>query len=173
MDMPTDRVTEVIRGRRLFPGAACVLSSKNAGTRGLPEDPEKMRLPKIAVTLAAAAVLAALAHAPAAAQQQPSIPYGGWTGTMTPPGGQPITVTYEVGELDGVLAIVMRALLVQEIIPFNDIRVEADALVFWWNPGIRVDCRLDRMSNGSYAGPCTAGGTGAAGALTMVPPVGQ
>jgi hypothetical protein len=172
MDMPFREVTEVIRGRRLFPGAACVLSSKNARARGLPEDPEKMRFPKIAATLAAAAVFATVAAPPTAAQQPP-IPYGGWTGTMTPPGGQPITVTYEVGELDGVLAIVMRALMVQEIIPFNDIRVEADALVFWWNPGVRVDCRLERTSDGSYAGPCTAGGTGAAGALTMVPPVGQ
>ena len=124
---------------------------------------------RIAPALAAAALLAFAASSPIAAQQ---LPYGGWTGTMTPPGGQPITVTYEVGELDGTLAIVMRAIMVQEVIPFHDIRVEGDALTFWWEPGIRVDCTLQRTSSGSYEGPCTAGGTGAAGALTMVPPVG-
>jgi len=127
-----------------------------------------MRFLKPCLPLAVA--LMAAATGPAAAQQ---LPYGGWTGTMTPPGGQPINVMYEVGELDGVLTIVMRALMVQEVIPFRDIRVEADALVFWWEPGIRVDCRLARQTNGSYEGPCTAGGAGGAGALTMVPPAGE
>jgi hypothetical protein len=91
---------------------------------------------------------------------------------MTPPGGQPITVTYEVGELDGALAIVMRAIMVQEVIPFRDIRVEGDALMFWWEPGIRVDCRLVRTASGTYEGPCSDGGDRGAGTLTMVPPVG-
>jgi hypothetical protein len=129
-----------------------------------------MRFSKLALALAAVAFLSVVPASPAAAQQ---LPFGGWTGTMTPPGGQPITVTYEVGELDGVLAIVMRALMVQEIIPFHDIRVEENALTFWWEPGVRVDCRLERTATGSYEGPCTAGGTGSAGSLTMVPPAGQ
>lgn len=128
-----------------------------------------MRPMKLAFPLAAA-LLVVSAASPAAAQQ---LPYGGWTGTMTPPGGQPINVTYEVGELNGTLAIVMRAIMVQEVIPFRDIRVEADALTFWWEPGVRVDCRLERQTNGTYEGPCTAGGAGAAGALTMVPPAGE
>jgi hypothetical protein len=118
----------------------------------------------------AVALLACALSAPPAAAQQ--LPYGGWTGTMTPPGGQPITVTYEVGELDGTLAIVMRAVMVQEVIPFHDIRVEGDALTFWWEPGVRVDCALQRTASGSFEGPCTAGGTGAAGMITMVPPAG-
>lgn len=119
---------------------------------------------------AVAALLVAWAAAPASTQE---LPYGGWTGTMTPPGGQPITVTYEVGELDGELAIVMRALMVQEIIPFHDVQVEGEALSFWWEPGIRVDCRLVRTAAGSYEGPCTDGTADRpAGALTMVPPAG-
>jgi hypothetical protein len=162
MDTPSERAMEVTpvperRGRAIL------------GPPPAPEDPKRMRSLKLALPLAAAALVVAAAS-PAAAQQ---IPYGGWTGTMTPPGGQPITVTYEVGELDGVLTIVMRAIMVQEVIPFRDIRVEPDALVFWWEPGVRVDCRLDRQTNGSYSGPCTAGGAGAAGALTMVPPAGE
>jgi hypothetical protein len=126
-----------------------------------------MRSTKLALMLAAALLAVA---SPSSAQQ--ALPYGAWTGTMTPPGGQPITVGYEVGELDGALAIVMRAIMVQEVIPFRDIRVEGDALVFWWEPGVRVDCRLERTATGSYEGPCSAGG-GAAGALTMVPPAGE
>ncbi|MBM4183939.1 MAG: hypothetical protein FJ207_06895 [Gemmatimonadetes bacterium] len=128
-----------------------------------------MRLSKTLLTSLAAAVIAAAFASPAAAQQ---LPYGGWTGTMTPPGGEPITVSYEVGELDGALAIVMRAIMVQEVIPFHDIRVEGDALTFWWEPGVRVDCRLERTTTGSYEGPCSAAGDSAAGRLTMVPPVG-
>jgi len=122
-----------------------------------------------ALVLSLAATLAA---APTSAQQ---LPYGGWTGTMTPPpmpNGQastPIPVTYEVGEVDGTLTVVMRALLVQEIIRFNEVRLEGDELKFWWEPGIRVDCTLRRTEIGSYEGPCAAG-AGAAGALRMVPP---
>lgn len=122
---------------------------------------------RIAAILAAATLIVVATAAPATAQQ---LPYGGWTGTMTPPGGQPITVTYEVGEIDGALAIVMRALMVQEVIPFHDVRVEGDALSFWWEPGIRVDCRLQRTTTGSFEGPCSDGSDRGAGALTMVPP---
>jgi hypothetical protein len=125
---------------------------------------------RIASRLAAAALATVVYASPASAQE---IQHGGWTGTMTPPGGEPITVTYEVGEIDGALAIVMRALMVQEIIPFNDVRVEGEALTFWWEPGIRVDCRLVRTASGSYEGPCSDGTADRpAGALTMVPPAG-
>jgi hypothetical protein len=166
MDMATGGPTEVIRGGRLFPNGAAMLSSENARTRG----PLIMRFSKTFACLAAVALLAIAAASPAAAQQ---LPFGGWTGTMTPPGGQPITVSYEVGELDGVLAIVMRALMVQEVIPFHDVRVEGDAIVFWWEPGIRVDCRLERTATGAYEGPCSDGGDRGAGVLTMVPPAGE
>jgi hypothetical protein len=92
---------------------------------------------------------------------------------MTPPGGQPFTVSYEVGELDGRLAIVMRSVIVQEVIPFHDVRLQGEELTFWWEPGTRVDCRLARTSAGSYEGPCTDGGDRGAGSLTMVPPTGS
>jgi hypothetical protein len=92
---------------------------------------------------------------------------------MTPPGGEPIPVTYEVGEVDGALAVVMRAMMVQEVIPFHDVRVTGPELTFWWEPGIRVDCRLLRTDDGSFAGACTDGTSDrGAGSLTMVPPTG-
>ncbi|MSR20336.1 MAG: hypothetical protein EXR91_05090 [Gemmatimonadetes bacterium] len=116
------------------------------------------------------ALLGLASAAPASAQ---ALPFGGWTGTMTPPGGEPIPVTYEVGELDGALAIVMRALMVQEVIPFHDVRIEGPELTFWWEPGIRVDCRLLRTESGSFEGSCSDGNSDSgAGALTMVPPAG-
>lgn len=120
------------------------------------------------------ALAVTLAAAPARAEAQ-SLPHGAWSGTMTPPArpdgepSAPIPVSYEVGEIDGVLTVVMRALLVQEIIRFNDVRVEGEELKFWWEPGIRVDCALRRTESGGYEGPCTAG-SGGAGALAMIPP---
>jgi hypothetical protein len=126
------------------------------------------------LTVAAIAVSLVLipGAAPASAQ---ALPYGAWSGTMTPPprpDGQPsapIPVSYEVGEVDGALTVVMRALLVQEIIRFNDVRLDGDDLKFWWEPGIRVDCTLHRTSIGGYQGPCAAG-TGSAGEMSMIPP---
>ncbi len=124
---------------------------------------------KTFASFAATALIAGVTALPAAAQQ---LPYGGWTGTMTPPGGQPVNVTYEVGQLDGALAIVMRALMVQEVIPFHEVRAQGDELTFWWEPGIRVDCTLRRTATGSFEGPCSDGSDRGAGMLTMVPPAG-
>jgi hypothetical protein len=108
--------------------------------------------------------------APAAAQE---LAHGTWTGTMTPPGGTAIPVMYEVGDLGGALAVVMRALMVQEVIPFNDVTLAGQELTFWWEPGIRVDCTLRRTESGSFEGACTDGSSDrGAGALTMVPPEG-
>jgi hypothetical protein len=120
-------------------------------------------------SLAVAALLMSGAMAPAAAQE---LTHGVWTGTMTPPGGRPVTVTYEVGLLDGVLAVAMRSLMVQEVIRFREVRLVGDELTFWWEPGVRVDCTLRRTAEGAFEGPCAAGGGDEAGALTMVPPQG-
>ena len=121
---------------------------------------------KIPLALAAASLLLAATAPPAAGQE---LTHGVWTGSMTPPGGQPLRVTYEVGVLDGTLAVAMRSLIVQEVIRFQDVRLSGDELTFWWEPGVRVDCTLRRTESGTFEGPCTAGG-GEAGALTMVPP---
>lgn len=122
---------------------------------------------KKALTALAFWLIASLATTPAAAQQ---LPQGIWTGTMTPPGGQAFNVSYEVGTRDGALVVAMMSIIVQEVIRFQDVRLTGDELTFWWEPGIRVDCRLRRTESGSYEGPCTPGGGGPAGAITMVPP---
>jgi hypothetical protein len=113
-------------------------------------------------------MLSALA-APAGAQE---LPHGTWTGTMTPPGGQPLSVAYEVGLVDGALVVAMRSVLVQEVIRFQDVRLEGDELTFWWEPGVRVDCTLRRTETGSYEGTCAEpGGPAGTARMTMVPPV--
>ena len=104
---------------------------------------------------------------PVSAQQ---LPPGVWTGTITLPGDRPFTVTYEVGTIDGALAIAMTSILVQEVVRFRDVALAGDELTFWWEPGLRVDCTLTRTESGTFEGPCTPGGGGTAAALTMVPP---
>ena len=96
---------------------------------------------------------------------------GVWSGTITLPGNpQPMNVSYEVGRVDGTLAIAMTSILVQEVIRFRDVELSEDALTFWWEPGVPVDCTLHRTDGGSFEGPCEPRGGGPAGALTMVPP---
>jgi len=122
----------------------------------------------IKVALAAGSLLAAALAEPASAQE---LAQGTWTGTMTPPGGQPLSVVYEVGRLDGALVVAMRSILVQEVIRFQDVRLEGDRLTFWWEPGVRVDCTLQRTEAGAYEGTCAgSGGPTGTASMTMVPP---
>jgi hypothetical protein len=116
--------------------------------------------------LVAALILLATAL-PASAQQ---LTPGVWSGTITLPGDRPFTVTYEVGTVDGGLAIAMTSILVQEVVRFRDVELSGDELTFWWEPGLRVDCTLRRTTSGTFEGPCAPGGGGPPAALTMVPP---
>ena len=95
---------------------------------------------------------------------------GTWTGTMTLPEGFAVPVTFEVGETDGALSIVMSNPQLGDT-AFSDARLAGDELTFWWTPGIRVDCALRLTVDLSFEGTCSDG-TGAAGEgiLTMIPP---
>ncbi len=62
---------------------------------------------------------------------------GTWTGTMSPPGNESVSVSYEVGETDGALSIVMSA--TGRSISLNEVALDGDELTFWWEPGPRVD----------------------------------
>jgi hypothetical protein len=83
--------------------------------------------------LGAALILLATAL-PASAQQ---LTPGVWSGTITLPGDRPFTVTYEVGTVDGDLAIAMTSILVQEVVRFRDVELSGDELTFWWEPPSR------------------------------------
>ncbi len=99
---------------------------------------------------------------------------GTWTGTLTPPPGIEVPVTFEVGGTDGALSIVMSAPLVEPPMVFNDVKLDGDELTFWWAPDIRLDCRLLRKQDGSFEGPCSDGsGPAGEGILKMLPPSGN
>jgi len=97
---------------------------------------------------------------------------GAWTGTLTPPGGAGVPVTYEVGDTNGALSIVMNNPQLGDI-TFNEPQLEGDELTFWFEPGTRVDCTLTRKDDRSFDGSCSDGrGADGQGVLTMLPPAG-
>ena len=124
---------------------------------------------KVALLLGLATVLTLSVAPPARAQE---LTPGTWTGTMAPPGAPTgIPVTFVIGRTDGALSIVMRSAQVEGDMPFQDVRLDGSELTFWWEPGVRVDCALQRTEAGGFAGDCTGvSGPDGAGRITMVPP---
>jgi len=123
---------------------------------------------RTASTLGPLALLAILGAAPAGAQQL--VP-GTWTGTMTPPGGAAIDVTFEVAQASGVPSVVMHAEDIEGEMEFRDVEVEEGQMTFWWEPGVRVDCTLFANDSGGFEGKCTDGtGPNGEGSLVMLPP---
>lgn len=127
-----------------------------------------MKNTSFAAALSVAATM--LVVVPAGAQE---LALGTWSGTMTPPGAGPVPVAYEVSRSDSGLAIVMTSLQVEGEMPFQDVAYDGQVLVFWWDPGIRVDCALRWNSEGSLQGTCSDGSqSDADGAMLMTPPDG-
>jgi hypothetical protein len=123
------------------------------------------------ILLAAVFAVFTVALAPHATAQ--SLEEGRWTGTMEAPDGDVVDLTYEVKKDGDVLTI---ALLPPEGVgadadryEFSDVRMEDGNLVFWWQPGPRVDCVLEPVDDGAYDGECSVE-NGESGFLTMVPP---
>ena len=122
-------------------------------------------------TAAGFGVLALLAMCVATPVESQELELGTWTGTMQPPGGGSMAVGYEVGRADGALSIVMSG--AGQTMVFHDVKLEADELTFWWEPGPRIDCTLARQEGGSFEGICSEGtGADGDGTLIMVPPSG-
>jgi hypothetical protein len=101
------------------------------------------------------------------AQAQTLAP-GTWTGKISPPSGQSLDITYEVNVPNDSLQI---EIIVPEIgsFPLQDIKLEQDALSFYWEPDEPLGCNLKRAEDGSYAGECSDL-DGNSGQLTMLPP---
>ena len=108
--------------------------------------------------------------ASAASVHAQALPTGTWTGTMTPPEGREVPVTYEVTPSGDGLAITM-TVEGSGPRPLEDIRIEGGRLRFAFQMGSRVSCDLQRMDDGTYSGPCSAAGA-QGGDLTMRPPSG-
>ena len=122
---------------------------------------------RTAARLGAAALVMMAVAGPAHGQE---LEQGTRTGSMSPPGGAAIPVTFEVGVVSGDLSIVMSNPQFGDI-PFMEPRLAGDELTFWWEPGTRVECTLLRGDDRAFEGTCSdVQGTTGAGNLTMTPP---
>lgn len=122
---------------------------------------------KTPIVIVAVLAMAMTGAKPACAQE---LALGTWTGTMTPPGAQPVPVSFAVARTDGALSIVMSSAQVEGEMPFQDVIYDGSVLVFWWDVGVRIDCAL-RWSEGSLQGSCTDGRPeDEQGAMMMTPP---
>ena len=120
---------------------------------------------KFAMVLAAALPLVIVAT-PGSAQQ---IEAGKWTGTVTPPNGEErVEVTYDVtlkGDTIGITVVAGE----HGSFPFSEVKLVEKTLTFWFQPGPRVDCKLDRKDDGSFEGACRDSDGGDA-RMVMLPP---
>jgi hypothetical protein len=111
--------------------------------------------------------LAFLVLGPALAAAQ-KLEAGTWTGTVAPPDGGALEVTYEVKVTGDTVAITIVA-AGQGSFAFNDVKVANGKLTFSWAPGPTLKCELALREDKSWFGPCTDPG-GGTGHLTMIPP---
>ena len=122
------------------------------------------------ILLAALVAVISLALAPTATAQ--SLEEGTWTGSMRQPGdGDGFDISYEVTMDGDVLKIVLLPPedADEERYEFNEIGMDDGNLVFWWQPGPRVDCVLEPLEGGGWEGECSDA-SGETGIMTMLPP---
>ncbi|HSM16726.1 MAG TPA: hypothetical protein VK845_06985 [Gemmatimonadales bacterium] len=108
--------------------------------------------------LALLAIVAGMLSTPLPAQ---TLEAGSWFGSMQPPETpEPFRIDYEVSYDGDVMRIV--ALGGDNSLVLNEARFENGNLVYWFQPGPRVDCVLEPDGKDTYAGDCsdTDGGTG-------------
>jgi hypothetical protein len=99
---------------------------------------------------------------------------GTWTGTLSPPGGQGIDVTFEVSGAGEDLAILLvwleEAPPEVEDMQLQEIARSDAALMFVLPiPNVRIVCELEGDDGGAYEGDCN-GDDGQSGHLRMIPP---
>jgi len=117
------------------------------------------------LVIAIAAVLPLVAFTTAHAQK---LEPGKWTGTVAPPGEQAMDVTYDVTMKGDTIGIAVNA-GEHGTFTFNDVKLDADTLTFWFAPGPRVECTLKRAETGAFAGECRDPEGGIA-TMAMIPP---
>ena len=92
---------------------------------------------------------------------------GEWKAHLYTPGGELATASYEVRKAGEAYRATMTW-------PFgklevSDFRLEGSRLLFSWNPGFRMDCRLDRHPSRHYKGACRDQ-DGYIGPVVLAPP---
>ncbi len=120
-------------------------------------------------TLALPVLLLAAISTTAAGQ---SLETGTWTGTVYPPDGEAVSVTFDVRGEGSDLVITMQDTPMGAL-ELIDIELSESTLEFAWVPGgMLLTCKLERQEDGSYKGPCTDE-DGVPGTIVMVPPEGN
>src|SRR2546423_11851592 len=94
---------------------------------------------------------------PSAASAQ-TLQTGKWTGTIAPPGQATENVSYDVAAKGDSIAITIVS-GTHGSFAFNDVKLTAGKLTFYWSPGTRVDCTLNRRADGAFAGTCGDAGS--------------
>ena len=106
-----------------------------------------------------------LCHSTLAAQ---SLSSGIWTGTATPPGEEPLPLTYDVGVSGDSISILIRTSDRGDY-PASDTRLAGDTLTFKFMPALGAECSLVKQGDGSFVGDCLSEG-GMSMTLVMKPP---
>lgn len=96
---------------------------------------------------------------------------GTWSGSVTDPGGDEAAVTYEVSVTGDTLHINMTVVVPDgpPAFPFTNIHFDQGKLLFTWNANVDINCSLDPVEGGGYAGTCTDT-EGKSGQMRMIPP---
>jgi hypothetical protein len=104
--------------------------------------------------LALAAILALALGLVSTSLHAQTLEAGTWHGSMRPPEAyEPVRISYEVSHEGDVMRIV--AMGGGNSLELNEARFEDGNLVFWFQPGPRVDCVLMPDGENTYAGDCT------------------
>ena len=114
-----------------------------------------------------AAALAVFLAIPAAATAQ-NFPAGKWTGTAAPPGEGEVSLTFDVKVAGDTISITLNA-GEHGSFKLEEVKLVKDKLTFWFMPGPKVACTLNRREDGVFAGSC-GDDSGEAVPMTMVPP---
>jgi hypothetical protein len=107
----------------------------------------------------------ALFHSPLAGQALRS---GVWTGSATPPGQEPLALTYDVSTAGDSISILMRTSDRGDY-PVTEAKLVGDTLTFRFRPGALVQCTLLKQGDGSFSGECV-GEDDLRATLVMIPP---
>ncbi|MEO5510115.1 MAG: hypothetical protein ABIV28_09215 [Longimicrobiales bacterium] len=95
---------------------------------------------------------------------------GKWTGTVTPPEGTTINLTFDVTVPNDSMKIDMTLTEMSASAALTDIKLEGKKLSFAFTIfDTHVTCALEKKDDGTFAGPCADAG-GAGGPMTMTPP---
>ena len=118
------------------------------------------------IAVPAMAVAAAVAWTSSLAAQ--TLETGTWTGTVMPPEGGAIEVTYEVAQKGDSLSVTLHTGAFGSF-AFESIVVHADRITFTWSPDEMLTCELMLRDDDRYEGECVDSG-GMPGTLVMRPP---